>query len=370
VLTLQEEKVSFRASDYGAAGKKRTMKANPRYRSGILVGLLLATLVSPRGLVAQSPRIELSAAQWDFGVREQGDTDRFIVKVKNMGDAPLILRDLKVTCGCVNATMANRGAPIPPGGERDLVLTLVTARQRGKVQKYCYVSSNDPKTPQAVITITGEILGDWRVEPKHVNFGIVRAGRTPEATFRVEVRPGRTVEILDIIKSSDDFSLERVPYGKLEAPHGWRIKVRMKDDVPPGPFSAAVHVRTGNRNLPYENVMLHARVQGELEVRPGKIYFGRVLHGSSRRAIVRLRRKDDQAFVVSDEVALEGFAQRIHAKVMKRKEGRLWEVLLTLAPTSPDDRMKGRVRLLLEGAGQRAVAIPWQAVSGPERPGR
>ena len=357
-------------SDQAARRSATTVRNNPRHWSRILFGLLLPVLSFTGQLTAQAPRIELSAAHWDFGVREQGETDRFVVKVKNTGTGPLTIRDVKVTCGCVNATMANRTAPIPAGGERDLVLTLVTARQRGKMQKYCYVSSDDPKTPQAVIAITGEILGDWRVEPKHLNFGIVQAGKTPEATFRVEVRPGRTVEILETIKSSDDFILEKVPFGKLEAPHGWRIKVRLKDDVPPGPFSAAVHLRTGNRNLPYENVMLHARVQGELDVRPGKIYFGRVLHGESRRAVIRLSRKDGRPFDVSDEVRLEGFAKRVRAQVVKRKDGRLWEVLLTLSPESPDERLKGRVRLHLEVAGQSAVAIPWQAVSGPKRPGR
>ncbi len=346
------------------------MKENTELGSGTCVGFLLALLAMPTIVGAQTPRIELSTRQWDFGVREQGETDRLVVKVRNRGNAPLAIRGLKVTCGCVNATMANRKAPIPPGGERDLVLTLVTARQRGKIQKYCYVDSNDPKTPQAVIGIKGEILGDWKVEPKHVNFGIVAAGKTPEASFRVEVRPGRTVEILEIVKSSDDFTLEKVPFGKLEDPHGWRITVRLKDDLPPGPFSAAVHLRTGNRNLPYENVMLHARVQGDLEVRPGRIYFGRVFHGESRRAVVRLSRRDGQPFDVDRKVRLQGSSSRIQAKVMKRKDGRLWEILLTLSPVSPDDRLEGRVRLSLKGAGQPAVSIPWQAVSGPRKPGR
>lgn len=61
------------------------------------------------------PVAQFFETDWDFGTIKEGDKVAHTYKVINTGEAPLIIQDVKPTCGCTAPDWTK--TPIPPGGE-------------------------------------------------------------------------------------------------------------------------------------------------------------------------------------------------------------------------------------------------------------
>jgi hypothetical protein len=60
------------------------------------------------------PKIEFETTEHDFGTIKEGDPVEFIYKVKNTGEAPLIIQGAQPSCGCTVPDFTKD--PIPVGG--------------------------------------------------------------------------------------------------------------------------------------------------------------------------------------------------------------------------------------------------------------
>lgn len=61
-----------------------------------------------------SPVIAFETTDHDFGTINEGEKVTYTYKLKNTGDAPLIIQDAKPSCGCTVPEWTK--TPIPPGG--------------------------------------------------------------------------------------------------------------------------------------------------------------------------------------------------------------------------------------------------------------
>jgi hypothetical protein len=68
--------------------------------------------VKPEGPL---PAITFEKSEHDFGTIKEGDKVTYIYKLKNTGEAPLIIQEAKPSCGCTAPDWTK--TPIPVGGE-------------------------------------------------------------------------------------------------------------------------------------------------------------------------------------------------------------------------------------------------------------
>lgn len=61
------------------------------------------------------PVIQFETTEHDFGTITEGEKVTYTYKLKNTGDAPLIIQDAKPSCGCTAPDWTK--VPIPVGGE-------------------------------------------------------------------------------------------------------------------------------------------------------------------------------------------------------------------------------------------------------------
>jgi len=103
------------------------------------------------------PDINLSADFYDFGTMRASDVVNHVFTVENVGDAKLLIKDVKSLCACTQATIAAR--EIPPGGKTELTVTFTPAVHKilGKVTRTVIIESNDPDEPKRELTITAEV---------------------------------------------------------------------------------------------------------------------------------------------------------------------------------------------------------------------
>tara|TARA_A100001011_G_C13955151_1_gene692923 strand:- start:47 stop:451 length:405 start_codon:yes stop_codon:yes gene_type:complete len=100
----------------------------------------------------KGPKIVFSEEKYEFGDIIQGDVIEHIFEFKNSGNSPLILQDVKTTCGCTVPEWPR--APLPPGATAELKVKFNSAGKIGIQNKVITVISNATNQTTRVMIVT------------------------------------------------------------------------------------------------------------------------------------------------------------------------------------------------------------------------
>ncbi|WP_081871810.1 DUF1573 domain-containing protein [Chryseobacterium sp. FH1] len=116
----------------------------------ILAGLFMTGALA----FASAQTISFDKTTFDYGnVKAGSDGHRFFT-VKNTGDKPLIISEVKPSCGCTTPEWSKD--PILPGKEAKIKVGYNTGI-KGAFNKLIEVYSNDPANNRSVIYIKGNV---------------------------------------------------------------------------------------------------------------------------------------------------------------------------------------------------------------------
>ena len=102
----------------------------------------------------QKAEFKFNEEKHDFGKIPQGTPVTTVFKFTNVGQEPLILSDVKPTCGCTIAHYTT--TPVKSGDEGEITITY-NAAAAYPFNKTIVVTSN-AKTPQKYLVIVGEVV--------------------------------------------------------------------------------------------------------------------------------------------------------------------------------------------------------------------
>ena len=106
-----------------------------------------AAQVPPR-----EPSIDFDTRVHDFGLVNEGTPLKHIFEVRNKGTAPLVLSEVRTSCGCTQATLGT--STLAPGSSGPLEVSMDTHFARGQESRNMTVISNDPLHPTSTLEIT------------------------------------------------------------------------------------------------------------------------------------------------------------------------------------------------------------------------
>lgn len=116
----------------------------------ILAGLFMTGAIA----FASAQTISFDKITFDYGnVKAGSDGHRFFT-VKNIGDKPLIISEVKPSCGCTTPEWSKD--PILPGKSTQIKVGYNTGI-KGAFNKLIEVYSNDPQNSRAVLYIKGNV---------------------------------------------------------------------------------------------------------------------------------------------------------------------------------------------------------------------
>ncbi|MCZ2357403.1 MAG: DUF1573 domain-containing protein [Bacteroidia bacterium] len=91
----------------------------------------------------------------DFGKITEGEKVSHTFKIKNTGQNPLVINDVKPSCGCTTPNWTKD--PIPPGNEGKIEVEFDSQGKSGNQSKTVTVTANaDPKIK--ILKFTGEVV--------------------------------------------------------------------------------------------------------------------------------------------------------------------------------------------------------------------
>jgi hypothetical protein len=151
--------------------------------SGKIFCCLMAAGLSLAGwsAAAAAPRLEVSQPTFDLGEIFEDQPLEHVFTLKNTGDAPLRLDEIKLDCAC---SAVDYDRLIPPGGSGKVVFTVKPYAALHKFCKKGMIFSNDPGNPTTVIQLCGHAKPFIEIQPSH----IIRFTGQPQDNLVARVR--------------------------------------------------------------------------------------------------------------------------------------------------------------------------------------
>ena len=123
----------------------------------ILALVFTATLVKAQegaelDVQPPGPFLEFTVKSNDFGDIEQGDIVNYVFEFKNTGDAPLVLSNVRTTCGCTASEWQRE--PIAAGESSKIKVTFNSRGKIGRQNKVITIMSNASNSTERVSIIT------------------------------------------------------------------------------------------------------------------------------------------------------------------------------------------------------------------------
>ena len=130
--------------------------------------LLLGSVTS----VLAVPQLVTEDVKYDFGDIIQGEKVEYVFRFQNAGDEILEVGNVRSSCGCTAALLSAKR--IAPGDAGELKTTFDSTRFKGGVNKVVTIDTNDPKVPQLVFSMHGNVKAELLLQPERVNWGKVK----------------------------------------------------------------------------------------------------------------------------------------------------------------------------------------------------
>ncbi|SNT24400.1 Protein of unknown function [Ekhidna lutea] len=104
------------------------------------------------------PKISFTEKSFDFGEITQGEKVEHVFEFENIGTEPLVLSDVRTTCGCTAPEWPRE--PIAPGSKAKLKVVFNSAGKMGMQNKVITVMSNAVNNPERVKIVTNVMPPD------------------------------------------------------------------------------------------------------------------------------------------------------------------------------------------------------------------
>jgi len=194
-----------------------------------------------------APRAKFLQPIYDFGFAgpEQEITHTF--RFTNTGSMPLTINKVSTGCGCTATLIPEQ--EILPGGQGEIRAVFETRRYEGKQEKQITVYSNDPETPEILLTLKGIVKRDVVVVPSGINFGKVDRGETAAKRIRL-LQLSKNRLILEKVEGDDRYFWVKSSGFTEENSRGFEIEVILKPGVPAGKLNQVITLHTNVKRRP------------------------------------------------------------------------------------------------------------------------
>ncbi len=301
------------------------------------------------------PKIEIDNPLFDFGTALEGTTVHHTWKIKNTGNGRLIIRGVKTSCGCTAA--APTKTILAPGEEAAITAGFDTRFQKGHQERSITAMTNDPDTPQAIMTIQGVIKQQVAATPSDLAFDVVKHGtEVTKSVLISDLTNGPDFRIASVSNSNPAIKVvqEKRPDGKP----GTMLKVSLTPSMPVGQFDDTIKIVT-NR-IPIQ-VEVFGTVSGDLSIDPAQVSFGIVPRGQEAIRIIKLTNQGQKPVkvlgITSNAVAVSASAQPVAA-------GKEYKITVQLRGGTPDGQVRGQLQITTDDPEQQTLNVPFYGIVG------
>lgn len=257
---------------------------------------------APAAPVARGPApvFEIDRLRHSFDRIVDSETVKTQFTFRNAGEGTLVIQSVDSTCGCTVPDL--RQLEYAPGESGTLEVGFKPQGKQGMNHQRVTIRTNDPANSTVVLTISAQVVRQVYAEPAMANMGQVHKRGTQDQLVSIYGR-STDFEVTGIsIVGSEFFSADII--GTDEEEVGGEmlrrtdIVVSLKPGAAPGHINAVATARTNDPKHDLVNIQLAARIQGDVEISPSRIAFGRIEAGGQTEFPVVVRNARGEPFKI------------------------------------------------------------------------
>ncbi len=308
------------------------------------------------------PAIQIAEKIKDFGTVPKGEKIRAVFEVKNTGQAPLEISQVRPTCGC---TVAEFDRTVAPGGTGKVVAEVDTSAFNGPISKAVLVFSNDPQAPQVNLVIKADVRSFVEVLPRPlVIFQGVLQGEVATQKLTLVSTDGTDFKVLSVTPSGGPYKIayrelpekERVPD---HVGSQWELTVTVPADAPEGMLNHRLLVKTTAPKAPEVSINVTGAVRPVVQVIPAEINFGTVPGDAviGRNVMINNNRQGTELKLTDVTVDNPNFT----TEVLPLQAGQRYQVGVTMKAGVPKGAQKALLKIATNDPARKLLEIPIQA---------
>jgi uncharacterized protein DUF1573 len=326
-----------------------------KMRSGqaMAAGIALFLSTASAGMAGDgTPRLHVFQSEIDLGTHRSGPSLWFPFKLRNEGSAPLEIKQIQLSCGCLSVT-ADRS--IPPGKEITFNVQMATGSEDGPVSKTIRVTTNDPQTPDATLTAKALLQSPIHVLPGRSVPLPIKRGEEAVTEVTLESREPEPLEIIAVAPWPAALHAEALPAGKDL--HVRKVRLSMAA-AEARPFFGTVIIYTNCRPLPQVALAVHGQGEGAIDVLPPRLYYS-VYERQTEPQVRRIKlTRPGRPFRIE---AAESDNPALHIEVPNRDKTESAEVLVIYGGGWKPGKMEGKIRLTLSDTDWPSAEVAYSA---------
>jgi len=306
------------------------------------------------------PVIEFEDLTYDVGETWEGEKASHTFSFKNTGDAVLLIKKVKTSCGCTAAILSSK--EIEPGKIGEIKATFSTKRYRGKQSKTIYVSSNDPKHPTVQLKIQTTIKSAGSFKPRNIQFGQITRGE--KISRVIELMPeGEEIKIAEITASPDVFSARILEdendnadkQSETDKNRPILIEVSVSPEAPIGRHNGNLTVTINHPKISSLSSRLYLQVEGQIKFSPRMLFFDENAQKNRGAKKIRITKSKGPNLEI---VGVESTSPQFQAETVIIKEGKEFDVEIRMAPDVEPGRYQGEIVIRTNDPDQKEIKIP------------
>ncbi len=302
------------------------------------------------------PKVQLENPLFDFGTATEATMVNHTFKLKNTGRGRLVISHVKTSCGCTAAKPSQNS--LAPGEEAEIAVGFDTHFQKGHQVRTITAFTNDPNTPQAVMTMQGMVKQQVSAMPSDVSFGKVKLGTemTKEVLVNDLTQRKDPFTVSDITNSNPAIKVEKA--NRTDGKRGALLKITLTKAMPAGSFVDTVKMTTSRIPL---QVQVFGEVAGDLSVAPAQVSFGIVPHGQEAVRMVKLTNQGGKPIkvlgITSSSVPVSASAEPIDGS-------KDYKIIVQLHRGTPDGQVRGQLQIKTDDPEQQVLNVPFYGIIG------
>lgn len=235
------------------------------------------------------PKLQVEPQVWEFGTVWSGMPVSTMIKLTNVGDAPLKLKYPHGCCGRVGVIIKQRELA---SGESTEIKVSYNSRDRLRdVHQAVFIHSNDPVNPRVRVPILGIVEQTFGFRPKDapfVSFGLLHPDQRETRELLIsnlfaEALEGRKIKLAlppEIKSEHFDYKLE-----ELEPGMEYKLMVTTKPPLPDESLSERINLTTDLDWMDHLRIGVSAWVEEPFSTIPEVLYISTKLTSPSQKML-------------------------------------------------------------------------------------
>jgi len=304
---------------------------------------------------APVPRLVVERPEFDAGKVTPGDVLRVEFTLRNEGQAPLTILDVKKDCGCLVPRFDD---VIEPGQVGHVRVTLRTDGFQGPIEKHVYIETDDPKLAAVSLTIKALLPRSVEVTPGNEVSLLVTRGQAASVDVTLQATDELPLDV-ESFESSLPYLTAAVAPGAAKSGRQVKLRLTVAADTPSDTFEGEVVVETGHTRMPRLTLKVFGQPAVGVTVRPARLTFGRIRPSDKEpvERVLSLSRVRGSFKVLKVEDSLGC----LRAVVLPAVAGDPVEIKVTYTGGWTNEKTHGVLRILTDDAARPTIEVAYTA---------